>query len=79
MQLHDWEVEATYHAYKSKYGSEEAALEKMVAYFQQLTPARNLHLIMGNMHKRPWQFIIIGVLRTTADVEKADAQKDLFQ
>ena len=30
MQLHDWEVEATYHNYKKRYGSPEKALEKMV-------------------------------------------------
>ncbi len=78
MQLHDWEVEATYHNYKTRYGSVQAALDKMVEYFQALAPTRNLHLIMGNMHKRPWQFIIIGVLRTTADFDQADAQSALF-
>lgn len=78
MQLHDWEVEATYHSYKAKYGSAQGALDKMVEYFQTLAPTRNLHLIMGNMHKRPWQFIIIGVLRTTADLDQVDAQSVLF-
>lgn len=78
MQLHDWEIEATYHNYKDRYGSVEAALEKMTEYFQQLAPKMNLHLIMGNMHKRPWQFIIIGILRTTADVELADDQGSLL-
>jgi len=33
---------------------------------------------MGNMHKRPWQFMIIGVLRTTADIDHADSQQSLF-
>jgi len=78
MQLHDWEVEATYHAYKRRYGSPEKALEKMVEYYEQIAPARNLHLIMGNMHKRPYQFIVIGVLRTTADLGQVDAQGEMF-
>jgi hypothetical protein len=78
MQLHDWEAEATYHAYKRKYATVQTALEKMTEFYQQRAPQMNLHLIMGNMHKRPWQFIIIGVLRTTADVDHADAQKSLL-
>lgn len=78
MQLHDWEIEATYHSYKKRYGSVSTALEKMTEYFQGKAPTMNLHLIMGNMHKRPWQFIIIGVLRTTADLDRADAQGDFF-
>ena len=78
MQLHDWEVEATYHNYKRRYGSPEKALEKMVEFYEHRAPAMNLHLIMGNMHKRPWQFIIIGVLRTTADFDNADAQQSLI-
>jgi hypothetical protein len=78
MQLHDWETEATYHAYKRKYGSPQAALDKMVEFYEQRAPAMNLHLIMGNLHRRPWQFIIIGVLRTSADMEHADAQGSLL-
>lgn len=78
MQLHDWEVETTYHKYKREYGSAEKALEKMAEFYEQQAPKMNLHLIMGNMLKRPWQFIIIGVLRTTANVDKADAQQGLF-
>lgn len=74
MQIHDWEVQATYEAYLKKYGSRSAALERMVEYYERRAPAMNLHLIMGTMHKRPWQFIIIGVLRTTVDLEHADAQ-----
>lgn len=77
MQIHDWEIQATYEAYKRKYGSPAAALEKMVEYFEQMAPARNLHLIMGNMHRSPWVFIIIGVLRTTADLNQVDAQGGL--
>lgn len=78
MQLHDWEVEMTYHNYKKQYGSRAEALDKMAEFYEQRAPAMNLHLIMGTMFKRPWQFIIIGVLRTTADVEHADAQGQLL-
>jgi len=78
MKLHDWEVEATYHKYKRRYGSPERALKKMLEFYEQLAVAKNLHLIMGNMHKRPYQFIVIGVLRTTADVDHADAQQQLL-
>lgn len=74
MQIHDWEIQATYERYKRRYGSPDAALEKMVEYFEQVAPERNLHLIMGNMHRSPWVFIIIGVLRTTADPDQVDAQ-----
>lgn len=49
----------------------------MVDYYERRAPAMNLHLIMGTMHKRPWQFIIIGVLRTKADLERVDAQSEL--
>jgi hypothetical protein len=76
MQLHDWEVETTYHRYKTIYGP--AALDKMVEFYQERATTMNLHLIMGNMHKRPWQFIVIGVLRTTADIGRADAQVALL-
>ncbi len=78
MQLHDWEVETTYHNYKRRYGSPDEALDKMVEFYEHRAPAMNLHLIMGNMHKRPWQFIVIGVLRTTADIDHADAQQQLI-
>ncbi len=77
MQIHDWEVQTTYHVYKLKYGSADQALEKMVEFYERRAPAMNLHLIMGNMHKRPYQFIVIGVLRTTADLDQVDAQGEL--
>ena len=76
MQLHDWEVQATYAEYKRRYGCADAALEKMVDYFENRVP--NLHLIMGTMYRAPWQFIAIGVLRTTADLEHVDDQPELF-
>jgi hypothetical protein len=76
MQLHDWEVQATFHAYKKKYGPR--ALEMMTDFYQEKAPARNLHLIMGTMQKRAYQFICIGVLRTTADLGHVADQGNLF-
>ncbi len=78
MQIHDWEVQATYEHYKKKYGSIEKALEMMVDFYERQAPKMNLHLIMGTLHGRPYQFIMIGVLRTTADLEQVDAQNSLF-
>ena len=78
MQLHDWEVQATYHTYKKAYGSTDRALEMMTDFYQEKAPARNLHLIMGTMQKRPYQFICIGVLRTTADLGHVADQGNLF-
>jgi hypothetical protein len=78
MQLHDWEVQATYHAFKKSYGSTDRALAMMTDFYQEKAPARNLHLIMGTMQKRPYQFICIGVLRTTADLGHVADQGDLF-
>jgi hypothetical protein len=78
MQIHDWEVQATYERYRKQYGSSEKALEMMVDYYERRAPKMNLHLIMGTLHGRPYQFIIIGVLRTTADLDQVDSQKSLF-
>lgn len=78
MQIHDWEVQATYEQYKKQYGSSDKALEMMVDFYERRVPAMNLHLVMGTLHGRPYQFIIIGVLRTTADLDQVDAQADLF-
>ena len=78
MQLHDWEVQATFHSYRRTYGTEARALEMMTDFYQEKAPARNLHLIMGTMQKRPYQFICIGVLRTTADLGHVADQGTLF-
>jgi hypothetical protein len=78
MTLHDWEIQATYVSYRHRYGSPEAALEKMAEYYGERLAGMNPHLIVGNMQKRPNQFILIGVLRTTADVEVEPKQQTLF-
>jgi hypothetical protein len=78
MAIHDWEVQATYEQYIRQYGSKARALDMMVDYYENRAPQMNLHLTMGTIHKYPWQFIIIGVLRTTVDLHKVDAQKKLL-
>jgi len=77
MTIHDWEVQATYANYKKSYGGPEAALEKMAEYYEQRILTMNPHFFVGNMQKRPNQFILIGVLRSTA-IEGIDCQQRLF-
>jgi len=78
MALHDWEVQATYRNNKKRYGRIDTALDKMREYYEFWATEMNLHLVFGNMQKRPWQFIIIGVLRTFADVDNVKAQGSLL-
>lgn len=76
MKIHDWEVAAAYHHYKKRYG--DKALEMLNNEYGNNIPQQNLHIILGTMKAHPRQFIIIGLLRTTADVKLADAQQPLF-
>jgi len=76
--VQDWEAQAAYHKFRSRYGSEKAALEKMQERYAQDIPQRNPHFIMGNMHKRPWQFILIGILRPGDRLERAQTQPRLL-
>lgn len=74
--LFDWEVQAAWFQYQRQYG--DNALDMMRQEYGDRIPEQNLHLIFGNLHKRPWQFIIIGVLRSTLDPAELDRQKSLF-
>jgi hypothetical protein len=76
--IQDWEVQATYLAYQREYGSREKALEMMAQEYGQNIPTRNLHFIMGNMAKRQWQFIVIGLLRSGLDPQELAKQGTLF-
>lgn len=76
MKIHDWEVAATYHAYRKKYG--EDALEHMRNVYETTFTERNLHIVLGTMQKRPYQFIIIGIIRSTTDPDEAKAQQVMF-
>lgn len=76
--IQDWEVQAAYLAYQREYGSREKALQMMAQEYGQNIPTRNLHFIMGNMAKRQWQFIVIGLLRSGLDPQELAKQGSLF-
>lgn len=75
-KIHDWEIQAAYINYRVKYGKE--AMSWFVEMYEKKIVENNLHLIMGTMQKRHWQFIIIGLLRSSVDPEKLKKQPDLF-
>lgn len=76
MKIHDWEIQATYYRYRKRYGDE--ALDMMNKEYGGNIPSNNLHLILGTMKAHPRQFIIIGLLRTVADIKSILAQGELF-
>jgi hypothetical protein len=76
--IQDWEVQAAYLVYQRRYGSRERALAMLAQEYGERMPARNLHFIMGNMAKRPWQFIVIGLLRSGLDPDDLARQGQLF-
>jgi hypothetical protein len=76
MKIHDWEVAATYHNYKREYGRD--ALDRMHEVYEEKIPSSNMHIVLGTMQKRPYQFIIIGILRSKVAPELATAQQQLF-
>jgi hypothetical protein len=53
-------------------------LEMMANEYGVNIPTRNLHFIMANMAKRPWQFIVIGLLRSGLDPAELAKQGALF-
>lgn len=65
--IQDWEVQAAYLNYQRHYGSKDKALQMMAQEYGQNIPTHNLHFIMGTMAKRRWQFILIGLLRSSLD------------
>ena len=76
--IQDWEVQAAYLGYLKQYGSRDKALKMMQQEYGTNIPARNLHFIMGNMAKRQWQFIVIGLLRSGLDPDELAKQQSLF-
>lgn len=50
----------------------------MAQEYGENIPKRNLHFIMGNMAKRPWVFIVIGLLRSGLDPDELSRQGKLF-
>ncbi len=78
MTLHDWEVQATYASYKRRYRGIDGALEKMAEYYGERLGTMNPHFVVGNMQKRPGQFILIGALRVGEDSDVESRQQDLL-
>ena len=77
-QIHDWEVQVAFINYKRRYKTEEEALKMMQQEYGQNIPKHNLHFIMGTMKAHPQTFIVIGLLRTSVDIEQFDKQGALF-
>jgi hypothetical protein len=46
--------------------------------YEQRITARNLHLLMGTMQAHPWQFIVIGLLRSPVSPEDALRQSSFL-
>lgn len=76
MQLHDWEAQAAYFSYRRRYGDE--ALDYLREQYENKIPRQELHLLMGNHSARPWQFMIIGLLRSRVPVSELGRQQGLF-
>lgn len=74
----DWEVQAAWFNYQREYASKEQALTMLNQEYGERIPNRNLHLIFGNQHKRPWQFMIIGLLRSPLNPDEVKRQGQLF-
>lgn len=75
MKIHDWEVQASYYNYRRRYG-DDALIHMNKMYGESF---KNLHFIMGTMKSHPRQFIIVGLLRTSVDLQKLMSQDDMFQ
>jgi hypothetical protein len=75
-KLHDWEVQAAYRSYKARYSS--AALDRLRETYQDRIAQQSPHFFMGTMKAHPTQFIIVGLLRTSADVDTLKKQPPLF-
>lgn len=76
--IHDWEVQAAFMHYKRRYKTEDQACKMMQQEYGQNIPKHNLYFIMGTMKAHPQTFIVIGLLRTTVDIEQFDKQEQLF-
>lgn len=76
MRIHDWEVQTTWLNYKKQY--REDAMEKLREYYERKIPEMNPHFLMGTLNSRPHQFIVIGVLRTSENLDVIDRQPSLL-
>ncbi|MEJ8569000.1 hypothetical protein [Elongatibacter sediminis] len=78
-QIQDWEVQQAFRAYVRRYNGEGKALEKLAQEYGENIPKANLHFVMGTMKARPYQFILIGVLRAQVSPEEVLEQMSLLQ
>lgn len=74
--IHDWEVQASYIAYKRRYG--DGALDMLHQEYGERMPKHNLHFILGTMKAHPQTFIIIGLLRSPLSPDDLERQPELF-
>lgn len=74
----DWEVQAAWFSFQRQYGNKEKALDMLKQEYGKRIPGQNLHIIFGNQHALPWQFIIIGLLRSPLSPDEVKKQGQLF-
>jgi len=78
MQIHDWEVQNAWFNYKKRYKDEVIAMDTLMTEYGDKIPSQNLHLIMGTKQSRPWQFMIIGLLRSQVAPDELASTGNLF-
>jgi hypothetical protein len=74
----DWEVQAAFANFRQRYETEDIALDMLYEQYANRIPQQNLHFVMGTMAKRPFQFILIGLLRSPLSPKLLNQQQDLF-
>jgi hypothetical protein len=60
LQVLDWEIGESYRRWSAGGGDWEKSIRKM---YEEDLPARDLHFVLGNLHKRQQTFVIIGLVR----------------
>jgi hypothetical protein len=62
MGIIDWEVGASFFAWRARYGAEEVAARMHQKWFDEVASAkRDLHFFVGNMEQYPKTFMLLGV------------------
>jgi hypothetical protein len=60
LQVLDWEIGESYRRWSSGGGDWEQAIRER---YEEDLPSRDLHFVLGNLHKRQQTFVIIGLVR----------------
>jgi hypothetical protein len=60
LQVLDWEIGESYRRWSAGGGDWEKSIRKV---YEEDLPARDLHFVLGNLHKRQQTFVIIGLVR----------------